>query len=232
MSKIAWTNKTWNPITGCTKTSPGCNNCYAEKFAKRLAGRHGYPADDPFRPATIHANKLKLPLQWKKPCLIFVCSMGDLFHEAVPYGAILAVLSVCNQACHHTFQILTKRAERLTEGLYYPSNVWFGVTAENQQTWDLRTPYLRETDAAVKFVSIEPMLSSIDMGDISWLDWVIVGAESGPGARPMADDWVRHIRDQCQSAGVALFYKQQRVDGKMIKMPALDGRVWDQYPAA
>jgi protein gp37 len=202
------------------------------KMAKRLAGRYGYPADDPFRPATIHADKLNLPIKWKKPCRVFVCSMGDLFHKDVPYGAIMGILGICNDADHHTFQVLTKRAERLTEGLYFPDNVWFGVTAENQHTWDLRTPYLKKTDAVVKFVSVEPMLSPIDMGDISWLDWVIVGAESGPGARPMDEKWVRHIRNQCQAAGVALFYKQQRQNGKMIKMPALDGKVWDQYPEA
>jgi len=230
MTKIEWTNKTWNPITGCSKISAGCLNCFAEKMAKRLAGRYGYSADEPFRPGTIHQDKFNEPLQWQKPYMVFVCSMADLFHPAVPNEIIDTVLNVCREAEHHTFQILTKRAERLVEGFAFPDNVWVGITAENQQTWNLRTPFLKQVQAGVRFVSCEPLLSDLEMGQIDWLDWAIVGAESGTNVRPMDENWVRHIRNQCQETSVPFFYKQRIVNRKKISTPLLDGRVWNEYP--
>jgi protein gp37 len=198
MSKIKWTNVTWNPVTGCTKISPGCHHCYAEKMAKRLGGRFGYPKNNPFEPGTIHYDKLNAPLFWNKPSKIFVCSMGDLFHDAVPDDIIRGVLDVCHISPRHTFQILTKRPERMVgDQFIFPDNAWVGVTAENQEYWDSRTPILRQVQAKIRFVSLEPLLSNINMGDISWLQWAIAGSESGIKARPMDENWVRNIRDQC-----------------------------------
>lgn len=240
-SKIEWTDATWNPVTGCTKVSPGCAHCYAERMSKRLAGRCGYPKDDQFR-VTLHENRLSEPLHWRKPRMIFVCSMGDLFHEDVPTEYIAECFGVMHTASQHTFQVLTKRPERMLDYrrlLPWPENVWAGVTCENQAMAELRIPELLKVPAAVRFVSIEPMLGPIDLAE--WLgcdcitsdrpgwdnyehtvlcqacegspyrdriDWVIVGGETGPGARPMHPDWVRSIRDQCQSAGTSFFFKQ------------------------
>jgi protein gp37 len=231
MTKIEWTNETWNPVTGCTKISPGCRNCYAERMAKRLAGRYGYPRENPFEPATIHFDKLDKPFGWKKPRHVFVCSMSDLFHEAVPRKTIEMVLDICRRASMHTFQLLTKRADRLVRGFEFPKNVWVGVTAENQDAWDSRTPFLRQVAATVRFVSLEPLLSDIEMGDIQWLDWVLTGSEAGPGARPMDEDWVRNIRDQVKARGIPFFYKQRMEGGKRKSMPPLDGIVWNEHPS-
>ena len=230
MSKIEWTAKTWNPITGCTKLSAGCQNCYAEKMAKRLAGRYGYPEANPFQPGTVHEDKMDIPFGWKKSNLVFVCSMGDLFHDAVARHHIERVLDVCRQAPKHTFQLLTKRAERLTEGFQFPDNVWVGITAENQASWNNRAPFLQQVNSAVRFVSLEPLLSDIEMGEIGWLNWAIVGAESGPKARHMDENWVRHIRDQVKGFGIPFFYKQRLSGGKKVPMPALDEIVWEEYP--
>jgi len=267
-SKIEWLARegtkpaTWNPITGCTKISEGCRNCYAERMAKRLAGRFGYPADEPFR-VTWHEDRLTEPFRWRKPRTVFVVSMGDLFHKDVSFDWILRIWSVMFYAIDHTFLVLTKRPERMAVFLNewlpgawqlallepYPgpfANVWLGITAENQQRADERIPLLLQCPAAVRFVSIEPMLGAVDLRtvkDTGWkdnprwhpgqpigtidtlnrirwpipvakgtvsrpLDWVIVGGESGPGARPMHPDWARSVRDQCQSAGVPFFFKQ------------------------
>lgn len=271
-TRIEWAQKVWNPVTGCTKISSGCQNCYAERMAKRLRGRCGYPAEDPFR-VTLHPERLEEPLRWRKPSKIFVCSMGDLFHEAVPDDFIARVWHTMAINQEHVFQILTKRPDRMAKwidrvGDYqgykthngephkadggsgivvgfrkWPlPNVWLGVTVENQEQADKRIPILLQIPAAVRFVSVEPMLGPVDLtrvgGDwhgygridalngrrnieeyifeysLRWktercekIDWVVCGGETGPNARPMHPDWVRSLRDQCQSAGVPFFFK-------------------------
>ena len=324
-TKIEWAEKTWNPITGCSKISEGCRNCYAERMSKRLAGRCGYPKENPFA-VTLHPERLEEPLRWRKPSRIFVCSMGDLFHEDVPdefidqvFGVILAC-RILKNIPSHTFLILTKRPERMARYLterepvellkawaniapvrtdneditfdelvysecchdwdkngrnskgseYKPwgyidslwplPNVWFGVTAENQEQADKRIPILLQIQAAVRFVSVEPMLGPVDLTDLqipyevdprgfnfnaltendddhyynhhAKLDWVICGGESGPNARPMQQEWARSLRDQCVAAGVPFFLKQMDVAGKLVKMPELDGQRWAQWPEA
>jgi len=242
-SKIEWTETTWNPVTGCTKISTGCKNCYAERMAKRLqaAGvekyRNGFEA-------TLHPNELERPLRWRKPRMIFVCSMSDLFHDDVPDDFIRSVFEVMQQASLHTFQVLTKRAERMADLLTRPDwplppNVWVGVTAENQAMADRRIPHLlRIHRASVRFISAEPLLGPIDLDRACCtfdqyavgIDWVIVGGESGPGARPMQPEWVRDIRDQCQAAGVPFFFKQWGGTNKKKTGRLLDGRTWDEMP--
>jgi protein gp37 len=199
-------------------------------MAKRLAGRYGYPEDNPFQPGTIHEDKMDSPFGWKKPRNVFVCSMSDLFHDAVSNQTINRILDICGQASRHTFQILTKRAQRLVDGFQFPANVWVGITAENQTEWNKRAHFLQQVDATVRFVSLEPLLSDIEMGEIGWLNWVVVGAEAGSGARPMEEDWVRHIRDQVKNHHIPFFYKQRIDGGKKISMPTLDDSVWEEYP--
>lgn len=226
-TKIGWTEITWNPATGCTPVSAGCQHCYAKRMAKRLHGRYGYPEDEPFRP-TLHLDRLHEPLPWRKPRMIFVCSMGDLFHEEVPSSFIAQVWDMMLACQHHTFQILTKRGKRMRDIMRrwdVPPlpNAWLGVTVEDADNLK-RLDYLMRTPAAVRFVSIEPMLGAVDVspylrrfvpapggrGDLECnaLDWVIVGGETGPGARPMHLGWARGIRDQCAAAGVPFFFKQ------------------------
>jgi protein gp37 len=282
---IEWTGETWNPVTGCAKLSVGCQNCYAERMAKRLRGRCGYPADEPFR-VTVHEKKLDQPLRWRKPRHVFVCSMGDLFHPRVTDETIFRVFGVMYRAHWHTYQVLTKRPERMqrvVERLYWGSegairtiyhyarehewpswyggdggscrvplpNVWLGVSAENQEQAQARIPALLETPAAVRFVSVEPMLGPVDLREVegpegdrlgdslialggagtpTGIDWVICGGESGPGARPMHPDWARSLRDQCVGAHVPFFFKQW---GGVRKKPAgalLDDELWQQMP--
>lgn len=274
-TKIEWASDTWNPITGCSKISAGCKHCFAERMAKRLAGRYGYPADEPFR-VTLHPGRLEEPLHWRKPRRVFVNSMSDLFHPDVPFDFIDRTFVVMALAKRHTFQVLTKRPERMAEYIlsraeldghnrlcaakwcfestHYPKphtwplpNVWLGVSVEDQAAADERIPLLLQTSAAVHFVSGEPLLAGVDLtgylpqalcvcqrcgdelgageldrngchpycggeadpnGQTEGLDWVIVGGESGPGARPMHPDWARSLRDQCQAAGVPFFFKQ------------------------
>ena len=263
-SKIEWTDETWNVVTGCTKVSAGCTHCYAERMSKRLAGRCGYPKDDPFR-VTLHPDKLDKPLKWKKPRKIFVNSMSDLFHEDVPDEFIDEVFAVMSDAGQHTFMILTKRPERMKQylsldnprytarkvfnltkdpagkfdcDLHWPLiNVWLGTSVENQAAADERIPPLLQVPAAVKFISVEPLLGPVDLMSVQFgkyttmnvlegcgislkspcqsipnafsnkIDWVITGGESGPGARPLHPDWVRSLRDQCQAAGTKFFFK-------------------------
>jgi len=240
-TKIEWTDVVWNPVTGCTKVSEGCQNCYAERMAKRLAGRCGYPEEDPFR-VTLHPDRLNEPLKWKKPRRVFVCSMGDLFHEDVPLEFIGKVLCLARSLPEHTFIFLTKRPIRMRSALLAwdmtgktngipSSHLWFGVTCENQKAADERIPILLDTPAAVRFISIEPMLEEIDLNvALPLLDWVIVGGESGPKARPMDPDWVREIRDRCLSAKVPFFFKQWGGVIKKRNGRVLDGRTWDQMP--
>ena len=236
-SAIEWTEATWNPVTGCTKVSPGCAHCYAERFAERFRGVPGHPYENGFdlelRPA-----RLEQPLRWRAPRLIFVNSMSDLFHEDVPVDFIHRIFEVMEQASQHTFQVLTKRAERLQElapSLPWPANVWMGVSVENQ-IWSSRIDHLRETPAAVRFLSCEPLLGPLEL-DLTGVSWVIAGGESGPRARPMRPEWVHSIRQQCQAWEVPFFFKQwgahdetgRRV-GKKRAGRLLAGRTWDDLP--
>jgi len=259
-TKIEWADAVWNPVTGCTKISPGCQNCYAERMAQRLRGRCGYPKEKPFQ-VTLHPERLNEPLKWKKPRRVFVCSMGDLFHQDVDPYDIMQIFNVMAKAKHHTFMVLTKRPERMLEvykrlrsgttipGPYFsitgkgegwagsppslPDNIWLGVTAENQEQADMRISILLQIPAAVRFVSCEPLLGPINLmevidengdsldvlngwgravggydGPITTINWVVIGGETGPNARPMHPDWVRSLSYQCQAAGVPFFFKQ------------------------
>ncbi len=209
LSSIEWTEATWNPVTGCTKISPGCVNCYAERMALRLQAM-GQPNYDNGFALKLQPHMLEYPLRWRKPKRIFVNSMSDLFHEDVPEEYVLRVFDVMRRAHWHQFQILTKRADRLAEideRLDWPENVWMGVSVENQK-YCSRIAYLRGTRAVVKFLSIEPLLGPISSLDLEGIDWVIVGGESGPGARPMRPEWVQETLQCCRDQVVAFFFKQ------------------------
>ncbi len=230
-SKIEWTESTWNPVTGCTKISDGCKNCYAERMAKRLQAMGQANYVDGFAVRT-HPHALEHPLKWKKPQVIFVNSMSDLFHEDVPFEFIQDIFDVMTRASWHTFQILTKRAERLAELaplLNWPDNVWMGVTVENQDC-TYRIDYLRDVPAAVRFLSVEPLLTAIEDMNLDNIDWVIVGGESGPGSRPIEKDWVRSIRKQCRVAKVPFFFKQWGGTNKKKTGRMLDSRFYDSMP--
>lgn len=230
-SKINWTQATWNCVTGCTKVSPGCQHCYASVMAKRLQAM-GQPKYAHGFEVTLHENELQVPLKWRSPRLIFVNSMSDLFHSAVPDDFIKRVFEVMRQAHWHHFQVLTKRSERLVEmagTLPWPTNIWMGVTVESAGYLH-RVDDLRGTEAAVKFLSLEPLLGPLPRMDLTNIDWVITGGESGPGARPVHPDWVRNIRDQCVSAGVPFFFKQWGGRSKKAAGRALDGRFWNEMP--
>jgi len=232
-SAIEWTESTWNPVTGCTKISPGCAHCYAERMAKRLKAM-GQPNYANGFELTLHEHAVETPLRWRRPQVIFVNSMSDLFHSGVPLAFIEKVFDVMCRAPRHRFQILTKRSQRmkeLAERLPWPSNVWMGVSVENSD-FTFRMDDLRATDAKVKFVSLEPLLGPIKDLDLSGIDWVIVGGESGPEARPLEPAWVRDIRDQCVSAGIPFFFKQWGGVRRKEAGRILDGRTWDQMPAA
>lgn len=208
-SSIEWTEATWNPVTGCTKISPGCKHCYAERLSLRLQamGQRNYANGFDL---TLHERMLEKPLSWKKPQLIFVNSMSDLFHDEVPVDFILKVFNVMQRASWHQFQVLTKRSQRLMElnsQIDWPDNVWMGVSVENQD-YTFRIDHLRKTDAVTKFLSLEPLLGPLSGLNLNKINWVIVGGESGPGARPMHEEWVIQIRDQCNVADVPLFVKQ------------------------
>lgn len=215
-TKIQWCDKTWNPITGCTKISEGCENCYAEKMAKRLQGRFGYPSDDPFRPGTFHDDKLIQPVHWKKPRRIFVCSMSDIFHEDVTEEQINKVTSIMvhpmSGASHHTYIILTKRPDRIPKTSYERisdwKNVWFGITAENQKRYEERWKVLRKIYPVIRFISVEPMLEPIQLNLEINPDWVICGPETGQNPRYFNKEWARNLRDQCKESGIPFFYKQ------------------------
>lgn len=243
MSKIEWTEKTWNPVTGCTKMSEACQNCYAEVMAKRLSGmpaskekyKNGFKV-------TLHPEALSEPLKWKKPTMVFVVSMGDLFHKDVPFTYIDEVMKVIEECPQHTFQLLTKRAKRMFDYFinHYkkaiPQNVWLGVTCENSSHTD-RIDYLRILDAKVRFISCEPLLGDISDIDLEGIDWVITGGESGVNARRTPADWFRGLRDACLSLGVPFFFKQWGAwseDGvkhsKYVNGSLLDGQEWKEYP--
>ena len=230
-SKIEWTETTWNPVTGCTKVSPGCQNCYAERMAKRLKAM-GQPNYQNGFTVTCHPNMLSTPLKWRKPRLVFVNSMSDLFHADVPDGFIEQVFTTMSHAGQHTFQVLTKRAERLAAmapHLPWSKNVWAGVTVENAACAH-RISCLRKVPAHIRFLSLEPLLGPMPNINLDGIHWVIVGGESGPGARRMEPAWVRDIRDQCIAASVPFFFKQwSGIHPKKLGRE-LDGRVWDEMP--
>jgi protein gp37 len=230
-SKIEWTTATWNPVTGCTKLSPGCAHCYAERMARRLEAMGQRNYRNGFR-LTLQPQMLEMPLRWRKPQLIFVNSMSDLFHRDVPVDYIQQVFGVMRRAKWHTFQVLTKRADRLAELnvlLDWPENVWMGVSVETAK-YAHRIDDLRRTNAATKFLSLEPLLGPLPELDLTRINWVIVGGESGPGARPIERAWVRDIRTQCRRAKVAFFFKQWGGTNKKKTGRELDGRTWDEMP--
>lgn len=230
-SAIEWTSSTWNPVTGCRKISPGCAHCYAERMAKRLQamGQKNYARG--FEVA-LHPHCLELPLSWKKSQLIFVNSMSDLFIDEVPDEFIQKVFDVMNRASWHTFQVLTKRTERFCEMsplLPWSDNIWMGVSVENTD-YAHRIEHLRNTTARMKFLSLEPLLGPIPDMDLHGIDWVIVGGESGPGARSMKEAWVLDIKEQCVRSGVPFFFKQWGGVRKKAAGRMLDGRTWDEMP--
>lgn len=230
-SRIEWTQVTWNPLTGCTKVSPGCRHCYAERFAERLRAMGLEKYRNGFK-LTLHPDALHEPLRWRRPRLVFVNSMSDLFHERVPLSFIQRVFDVMRQAGQHRFQVLTKRSARLVEVaplLDWPPNVWMGVSVETSE-YVYRIEHLKRTGAAVKFLSCEPLLGPLPDLPLEGIDWVIVGGESGPGARSMQVEWVRQIRDQCLARGVAFFFKQWGGTRKGKAGRMLDGRTWDELP--
>lgn len=230
-SGIEWTESTWNPVTGCTKISPGCKYCYAERMAERLQAMGQANYVNGFQ-LTLQPHMLGLPLKWKKPQTIFVNSMSDLFHEDVPFTYIQKVFDVMNQAHWHRFQVLTKRAERL-EGLgsmvNWTSNIWMGVSVESDE-YRQRIDHLRRTNAHIKFLSLEPLLGPLANLSMTGIDWVIVGGESGPQARPMHPAWVIDLRDQCRSAKVPFFFKQWGGKNKKQAGRVLERRVWNEMP--
>ncbi|MFN8455985.1 MAG: phage Gp37/Gp68 family protein [Anaerolineae bacterium] len=231
-SGIEWTESTWNPLTGCTKISPGCKNCYAERMAIRLKAT-GHPNYTNGFELTLHDHVLERPLQWKKPQTIFVNSMSDLFHQDVPFDFIKKIFEVMQRAWWHRFQVLTKRSERLYElspQIEWPENVWMGVSVESSR-YTFRIDHLRKTEAKIKFLSLEPLLGSLPGLDLYEIDWVIVGGESGPGARPIAEEWVTEIRDQCLTAKVPFFFKQWGGTRKKKSGRLLQGKTWNEMPA-
>ncbi|OQW59896.1 MAG: hypothetical protein BVN28_09805 [Nitrospira sp. ST-bin4] len=230
-SGIEWTESTWNPVTGCAKISPGCKYCYAERMAERLQAMGQANYANAFQ-LTLQPHMLELPLKWKKPQTIFVNSMSDLFHEDVPIDYIQEVFSVMNRADWHRFQILTKRAERLSALsplLNWTPNLWMGVSVENDDYRE-RINQLRRTNAHIKFLSLEPLLGPLSRLDLTGIDWVIVGGESGPKSRPMHPEWVIDLRDQCHQAGVPFFFKQWGGKNKKQAGRVLEKRVWNEMP--
>jgi protein gp37 len=230
-SSIEWTESTWNPVTGCTKISNGCKNCYAERMAKRLKAMGNANYTNGFT-VTCHEHVLDLPLSWRKPKMVFANSMSDLFHRDVPTSFIKKVFLTMNKAPWHCFQVLTKRSGRMlkiSKGLNWSSNIWLGVTVENEQ-YQNRILELQETPASVKFLSLEPLLGPMQNIPLKGIDWVIVGGESGPGAREMKKNWAADVRDQCLSANVPFFFKQWGGVNKKKAGRLLGDRLWNQMP--
>jgi protein gp37 len=235
-SAIEWTDATWNPVRGCTKISPGCKHCYAETFAERWRGISGHPYEQGFDLRLV-PEKLGDPLRWAKPRLVFVNSMSDLFHEKVPFEYIRLVFEVMNAADWHVYQVLTKRASRVREitrrlpaKMTSGRHIWLGVSVEDRKYGLPRIDELRRARAAIRFLSVEPLLEDLGELDLTDIDWVIVGGESGPGARPMREEWVLSIRDQCEAAGVKFFFKQWGGVRKKIAGRSLEGRTYDDVP--
>lgn len=231
-SNIEWTETTWNPVTGCTKVSPGCKNCYALGMAKRLQAMRSPNYANGFEP-TFHPHMLKRPLLWSKPQTIFVNSMSDLFHDNISLDDIKQVFDIMSRAHWHRYQVLTKRSSRLAElnqELIWKSNIWMGVSVENEK-YQYRVDDLRVTDAKIKFLSLEPLLGPLHGLDLCEIDWVIAGGESGPKSRPVDPAWVTSIRDQCLEANVPFFFKQWGGRNKKKAGRLLEGRTWDQMPS-
>jgi protein gp37 len=230
-SHIEWTDATWNPVTGCSKVSPGCKHCYAERMASRLKamGQPNYTRG--FR-TTTHERMLEIPLRWKQPRRIFVNSMSDIFHSDVPNDFIRRIFEIMNTAPWHQYQVLTKRSERLSElapFLPWRPNIWMGVSVESDD-YKYRIDHLRQTPAHIKFLSLEPLLGPFADLNLEGIDWVIVGGESGPGARQMESGWVRGIRSRCANSNVPFFFKQWGGVAKRRAGRILDGRTWDEMP--
>ncbi|MHB1558124.1 MAG: DUF5131 family protein [Isosphaeraceae bacterium] len=235
-TRIEWTDATWNPIRGCTKISPGCAHCYAETFAERFRGVPGHPYEQGFDLRTVPA-KLAEPLRWRAPKMVFVNSMSDLFHRDVEDAYIREVVRIMMRADWHTYQVLTKRSERMRDLLNGPLReaaeavqIWWGVSVENRRDGLPRVDDLRETSASTRFLSVEPLLEDLGRLDLSGIHWVILGGESGPGARPMRPEWVESIRDQCALASVPFFFKQWGGTRKGKAGRTLDGRTHDDKP--
>ena len=235
-SAIEWTDATWNPVTGCTKITSGCDNCYAERFSERFRGVPGHPFQTGFD-LTLRPERVRQPLAWKRSRMVFVNSMGDLFHKDVPSRFIDQVFDTMERADWHVFQILTKRSSLMRDYLRLryqdvspPSNIWIGVSIEDRRS-ATRIEQLREAPAAVRFLSIEPLIGSVGSLALERIHWVIAGGESGPKARPMHIDWLRAIRDQCTDQGVAFFFKQWGGLRPKIGGRTLDGREWSEMPA-
>ena len=229
---IEWTHATWNPTTGCSKISPGCKHCYAERLANRLEAM-GHPNYVNGFQLTVHEHLLEVPLKWKRARTVFVDSMSDLFHEDVPLEFIRSVFDVMRRAKQHQFQVLTKRSQRLKEvsdSLTWPENVWMGVSVENSD-FAFRIADLQDTSASVKFLSLEPLLEPINHLELGGIDWVIVGGESGPKARPMLPQWALSVRDQCSRRNVPFFFKQWGGRNKKKSGRLLEGRIWSEMPA-
>jgi protein gp37 len=236
-SHIEWTEATWNPVRGCTKISPGCKHCYAETFAERFRGVKGHPYEQGFDLRLV-VDKLVDPFEWRTPKLVFVNSMSDLFHEDVPESYIRAVCRIMVTAKWHTFQVLTKRSDRLkyllTGSVSFAANqehIWWGVSVEDREYGLPRVTDLQAIPAKVRFLSIEPLLEDLGRFDLSGINWVIVGGESGPGARPMRKEWVLSVRDQCRESSVPFFFKQWGGVRKAKYGRVLDGKTYDEYPA-
>jgi protein gp37 len=230
-SAIEWTQATWNPVTGCDKVSPGCAHCYAETFAERWRGVADHPYEQGFD-LRLWSSRLELPLRWKRPRLVFVNSMSDMFHENVPLEFIQDVYDVIVRAPQHCFQLLTKRHERLAElapELPWPKNLWIGVSIENRR-FVKRADYLRQVPAAVRFISAEPLLGPLEGLELDGIDWLIAGGESGPRHRRIDPDWVRELRDRCSAEDVPFFFKQWGGRTSKAGGRLLDGRKWDEMP--
>ena len=230
-SSIEWTEATWNPVTGCTKISEGCRNCYAARMAKRLKAMGNKRYSNGFK-VTLHHDLIDIPLNWKKPKRIFVNSMSDLFHQDVPTSFIKDVFNTMNMGNWHHFQILTKRPERVLEiadELNWTPNIWLGVSVEDERVLH-RIDVLKQIPAFIRFLSCEPLIGPLHNLRLEGIHWVIVGGESGPGARPMNPEWVRSIRDQCREQNVAFFFKQWGGVQKHRTGRILDNRTWDEYP--
>ncbi|MBI4507529.1 MAG: phage Gp37/Gp68 family protein [Chloroflexi bacterium] len=232
-SAIEWTDATWNPVTGCTQISPGCDHCYALTFAERFRGVKGHPYEQGFD-LRLWPERLEIPVRWRRPRRIFVNSMSDLFHKGVPTSYIQEVFDVMRRADWHIFQVLTKRPHRLARlapSLPWPQHVWVGVSIESSQfAW--RADLLRTVPAAVRFVSAEPLLGSLRDVSLAGIDWVITGGESGPRHRPCTYEWVAELRDRCVRDGIAFFHKQWGGRTPKAGGRALDGRTWDEFPAS
>lgn len=229
---IAWTNETWNPVTGCSRVSDGCRNCYAEKLSLRFGwSKKPWTAQNVDENIVLHEDRLRKPFGWRKPVRVFVNSMSDLFHPSVPDTFIERVFEVMNDLPQHTFQVLTKRPERAARWAGpWGANIWMGTSVEDARVLS-RVDHLRKCDAAVKFISAEPLIGPLDELDLDGIDWVIVGGESGPKFRPMELDWARGIRDKCVARGVAFFFKQESAPRPETR-PLLDDVKWNQYPDA